>query len=276
MSIPRQPENEHLGYSDTPVLDSGYHVHDGARPQPPVVCAPSDGPPSDAVVLFDGSSLDGWVNVRDGRPCGWALDKGEMAVVPGVGDVQTERTFGDCQLHLEFMSPVDIQGDGQARGNSGVFLMGRYEIQVLDNYENPTYPDGTVGAIYGQTPPMVNSIRKPGEWNVYDILWKAPVFEGAALVSPAVVTVLLNGVVLHHAKALEGPTQHKELAHYEPHNARGPLKLQDHGDLVRFRNIWMRKMPWKRLQGMGVLHGNPEDTVVDESEIEVLRCLGRR
>lgn len=240
MNIPRQPENEHLGYNDTPVLDSGYHVHDGARPQPPVISAPVDAPPSDAIILFDGSSLEGWVNVKDGRPCGWKVDQGEMAVVPGVGDVRTEQTFGDCQVHLEFQSPVVVKGEGQGRGNSGVFLMGRYEIQVLDNFENPTYPDGTVGAVYGQTPPLVNSIRAPGEWNAFDILWQAPVFDGETLVSPARVTVLLNGVAQHHAQVLEGPTQHKELARYEPHDPRGPLQLQDHGDLVRFRNIWLR------------------------------------
>ncbi len=242
MTIPRQPENEDLGYSDTPVLNSGYTVHDGTRPQPPVVSAPADAPPSDAVILFDGSTLAGWKNVRDGESCGWKIEDGDMAVVPGVGDVQTEAVFGDCQLHLEFMSPVDVVGKGQGRGNSGVFLMGLYEIQVLDNFDNPTYPDGTVGAIYGQTPPLVNSIREPGVWNSYDILWKAPAFDGDTLVSLAAVTVMLNGVVLHHAKELEGPTQHKVLAQYAPHEAKGPLRLQDHGDLVRFRNIWMREL----------------------------------
>lgn len=243
MNSPRQSENEHLGYSDTPVLpDSGYHVHDGARPQPPVVSAPNGAPPSDAVVLFDGNGLDGWVNVKDNRPAGWKLVDGAMEVVPGVGDIQTKATFGDCQLHLEFMSPVEVKGEGQGRGNSGVFLMGLYEIQVLDNCQNPTYPDGTAGAIYGQTPPLVNPVRKPGEWNQFDILWSAPVFANRELRAPASVTVLLNGVVQHHHKDLQGPTQHKELAHYEEHPAEGPLKLQDHGDLVRFRNIWIRPL----------------------------------
>lgn len=244
MTILRQTENEHLGYSDTPVLlDSGYHVHDGTRPQPPVVAAPADAPPSDAVILFDGTTLEGWKNVKDGSPCGWALEQGELAVVPGVGDVQTTLEFGDGQLHLEFMSPQAVKGQGQGRGNSGIFLMGRYEIQVLDNYDNPTYPDGTVGGIYGQTPPKANPIRKPGEWNAFDILWTAPVFNPQQeLVSPAYVTVLLNGVVQHNHQVLQGPTQHKELAHYEAHPPKGPLKLQDHGDLVRFRNIWVRKL----------------------------------
>lgn len=237
MSVPRQLENEELGYSDTPVLASGYHVHDGTRPQPPVVTAPADAPPSDAVVLFDGSSLEGWESAREGQSVEWTIENDEMLVTPKTGDIQTTQTFGDCQLHLEFMSPAEVLKKGQGRGNSGVFLMGLYEIQVLDNFENPTYPDGTVGAIYGQTPPLVNSIRKPGEWNSYDILWKAPVFDGETLVSPAMVTVILNGVMLHHAQVLEGPTQHKILAEYKPHPAKGPLKLQDHGDLVRFRNI---------------------------------------
>lgn len=243
MTIPRQSENEDLGYSDTPVLpESGYHVHDGTRPQPPVVQVPLNAPPSDATVLFDGSSLDGWKNVNDTGPCGWNIDKGELAVVPGVGDVQTTFEFGNCQLHLEFKSPEVVKGQGQGRGNSGVFLMGCYEIQVLDNYENPTYPDGTVGGIYGQTPPLVNSIRKPGDWNSFDIIWTAPVFDPQELVSPAYVTVLLNGIVQHNHQVLQGPTQHKELAHYEAHPPKGPLKLQDHGDLVRFRNIWVREL----------------------------------
>lgn len=241
--INKQPGNAELGYSDTPVLQSGYTVHDGTRPQPPIVSAPvSAAPPSDAVVLFDGSGLDGWVSSRDGSAAAWEVDGNEMAVVPKTGNIQTVEEFGTCQLHLEFMSPVEVVGKGQGRGNSGVFLMGLYEVQVLDNWENPTYPDGTVGALYGQTPPLVNSIRKPGEWNSYDILWEAPEFEGETLRKPARITVLLNGVVLHHAKELEGPTMHKVLAEYKAHAIKGPLMLQDHGDLVRFRNIWVRDM----------------------------------
>ena len=239
----RQHENESLGYSDTPKLASGYTVHDGTRPQMPVMDAQPGLPPSDAVVLFDGSSLSGWTNVKDGAACGWnLLDDGAMEVVPGTGDIQSEKEFGSMQLHVEFMSPIVVKGKGQGRGNSGVFLMGCYEIQVLDNYDNPTYPDGTVGGIYGQTPPLVNPIRKPGEWNQYDIIWTAPVFEGETLKSPASVTVLLNGVLQQNATVLEGPTEHKELASYKPHPPKGPLKLQDHGDLVRFRNIWVREL----------------------------------
>jgi hypothetical protein len=192
--------------------------------------------------LFGGGSLQGWVSTKTGDAAGWKVVDNAMEVVPGTGDIQTQREFGDLQLHLEFMSPPVVQKIGQGRGNSGVFLMGLYEVQVLDNYGNPTYPDGTVGALYGQTPPLVNAIRQPGVWNAYDIIWKAPVFEKESLVSPAVITVLLNGVLLHHAKQLQGPTQHKILADQTPHAVKGPLKLQDHGDLVRFRNIWVREL----------------------------------
>ena len=243
MEIRREPENAHLGYDDTPVLeDSGYCVHDGTRPQPPTV-TPGEGsaPPSDAKILFNGTSLDGWEHM-DGRDCEWTLGEGYMEVVPKTGDVRTKEALGDMQLHLEFACPAEVEGDGQGRGNSGVFLMSLYEIQVLDNYENPTYADGTVGSIYGQYPPLANPLRKPGEWNIYDILWEGPQFDGQTVAAPACVTVFLNGVVLHHAKKLQGPTQHKQLAQYEPHDPELPLRLQDHGDLVRFRNIWMREL----------------------------------
>ncbi|MCC5839898.1 MAG: DUF1080 domain-containing protein [Opitutales bacterium] len=240
--IPRQEENAHLGYSDTPVLpDSGYTVHDGTRPQPPTVRF--SGPhhvPGDAVVLFGGDSLDGWVSKKTGEPAKWAVADGCMTVVPGTGDIRTARDLGDGHYHVEFRSPAEIKGKGQGRGNSGIFLLGLYEVQVLDNYDNPTYPDGTVGAIYGQFPPLANPIHAPGDWNTFDIIWKGPIFEGESLVSPAVITVLLNGVVQHHAKPLQGPTKHKELTGYEPHDPALPLALQDHGDLVSFRNIWYR------------------------------------
>ena len=236
-----------LGYSDTPVLpDSGFHVHDGERLQPKVISPGVTGtptsagtPPCDAVVLFDGTSISGWLD-KNGAEAAWQVQDGYMQVVPGTGDIRTAAEFGDCHLHLEFAAPEVVKGDGQGRGNSGVFLMGQYEIQVLDCYENPTYADGTTGAVYGQYPPLVNACRKPGEWQTYDIIWTGPKFDGDTLISPAFVTVLLNGVVLHYHRSLQGPTQHRNLAHYEPHPAVGPLKLQDHGDLVRFRNIWYR------------------------------------
>lgn len=239
----RQPENAHLGYNDTPVLeDSGYHVHDGERPQPPIV-TPGEGAkaPSDATVLFDGTSLDAWSKL-DGSPAEWKIENGYMEVVPKAGNIKTKQNFGSIQLHLEFACPEIIKGESQGRGNSGVFFQQLYEIQVLDNYDNPTYPDGTVGGIYGQYPPLANAIRKPGEWNAYDIIYEAPEFDGDTLTSPAFVTVILNNIVLHHRKELRGPTNHKVITPYEAHGD-GPLMLQEHGgDLVRFRNIWVREI----------------------------------
>jgi len=239
-----------LGYTDTPFIPgSPYRVHDSTRPQPRVVTPGTFStqtkpgiPPSDAVVLFDGTSLDGWVSCRDGGPVKWKLGKGWMQVKRKTGNIRTRAEFGSCQLHVEFRSPTKVKGESQGRGNSGVFLMGLYEIQVLDCFQNPTYADGTTGAIYGQFPPLVNACRGPGEWSVYDIIWEAPVFEGEKLVKPAFATVLLNGLVLHHRQELQGPTQHRQTAAYKPHAAVGPLELQDHGDLVRFRNIWYRKL----------------------------------
>ncbi len=237
-------EQQGLGYSDTPRLpDSPYGVHDGARPQPRIVTpgATPGAPPSDAVVLFDGSGLEAWTRVGGGPP-GWRLVDGAMEVVPKTGNIETRAHFGDMQLHLEWAAPAEVRGEGQGRGNSGVFLMGLYEIQVLDGYENPTYADGITGAIYGQYPPRVNACRPPGEWQVYDIAWEAPRFDGETLVAPAFVTVLLNGVLLHHRQPLQGPTKHRQLAAYTPHAATGPLQLQDHRDPVRFRNIWCRPL----------------------------------
>lgn len=230
-----------LGYDDTPLIKGQkYRVHDSSRPQPRVV-TPCDGstPPSDAVVLFDGTDLSGWEN-GSGEAAGWKVEGGFMEVVPGSGNIRTKEQFGDCQLHLEWAAPEEVKGEGQGRGNSGVFLMGIYEIQVLDCFENPTYPDGTTGGIYGQNPPLVNACRPPGVWQTYDIIWNAPRFDGENLVSPARVTVILNGVVLHHGKELLGPTTHRDIAEYSAHAPEGPLELQDHGDLVRFRNIWYR------------------------------------
>lgn len=235
---------QNLGYDDTPILpDSGFHVHDGDRPQPPVVTPGDDGsaPPSDARVLFDGTSLDGWVG-RDGAAA-WKVSDGYMEVVSGSGNIHSKHQFGSCQLHLEFASPEVVKGDGQGRGNSGVFMMAIYEIQVLDSYQNPTYADGAVGGIYGQYPPLVNPQRKPGEWNNYEIIWEAPRFDREAVLKPAYVTVLLNGVLLHHRRKLMGATNHKVITGYVSHEDNGPLELQDHGDLVRFRNIWVRQLP---------------------------------
>jgi len=241
-----------LGYQDTPLVSgTNWHVHDGERPQPKVV-TPTNlteispvTPPGDATVLFDGSekSTKNWVHVGDERALEWKLVDGKaMEVVGGTGDIRTTQPFGDIQLHLEFAAPAQVDGESQGRGNSGVFLMGQYEIQVLDCYDTPTYPDGTCGGLYGQTPPMVNACAKPGQWNTYDILWQAPRFENGKLSKPAFVTVIHNGIVLHHAQELQGPTKHKQATQYTPHEPKLPLRLQDHGDAVRFRNIWVREL----------------------------------
>lgn len=238
-----------IGYDDTPYIPgSPFRVHDIARTQPRVVTPGSAStedtpgrPPSDAVVLFDGRDLSGWVG-RGGGPAGWKVAAGYMEVVAKAGDIQTREHFGDCQLHLEWAAPAEVRGDSQGRGNSGVFLMGRYEIQVLDCYDNPTYADGTTGAVYGQYPPLVNACRRPGEWQTYDVVWIAPRFEGDHLVSPAYVTVVLNGVVVQYHRELLGGTTHRRLAPYTAHPPTGPLQLQDHGNPVRFRNIWYRPL----------------------------------
>jgi len=240
-----------LGYDDTPVLSYGkYKVHDSARPQPRVVTpgtemtqAAPGAAPSDAVVLFDGKSLDGWVSARDtSQPAGWKVEKGYMEVMPGTGDIQTKEQLGDIQLHVELAEPEVVKGESQGRGNSGVFLMGRYEVQVLDNYDNPTYADGTSCAIYGEYPPLVNACRKPGEWQTYDIIWEAPRFKDGKIVHPAAITVIQNGIVVHNHIKLLGPTTHRTILPWIEHPEVGPLKLQDHGDLVRFRNIWYRQL----------------------------------
>lgn len=239
---------EKPGYDDTPIIPGQtWKVHDKNRPQarivtPGTLCTPEKhgSAPSDAIVLFDGKDLANWRG-RDGA-AKWKLENGYMEVVPSTGDIQTVQEFGDCQLHLEWSEPAVIKGESQGRGNSGVFLMGSYEIQVLDCYQNPTYADGSTGGIYGQCPPLVNACRKPGEWQTYDIIWLAPRFENGKLIRPAYVTVLQNGVLLHHHKMLIGPTCHRTVEPYKPHPSVGPLKLQDHGDLVRFRCIWYRPL----------------------------------
>jgi len=242
-----------LGYSDTPFLPGGkWHVHDGDRPQPKVIEAGTAStqdapgrPPSDAVVLFDGRDLSKWRDER-GNPSGWKVENGAMVVPPrgtqGGGTIYSRQEFGDCQLHVEFATPTPPSGEGQGRGNSGVLIFGRYEVQVLDSYENKTYPDGQAASIYGQYPPLVNASRKPGEWQAYDIIFTAPRFEGTRLVKPAYETVFHNGVMVHNHAEVIGPMVHRAVASYTPHGPKGPLAFQDHGNPVRYRNIWIREL----------------------------------
>ena len=244
-SMTQHQDRPPVGYSDTPLLPGQpWKVHDIYRPQPPVV-APAAGanlgapPPADAIVLFDGKDASAFVS--GDKPCPWSIENGYMEV-NGKGSVQTRESFGDVQLHLEWASPQKVESSSQGRGNSGVFLMGRYEVQILDSFENRTYADGGAAALYGQFPPLVNASRAPGEWQSYDIVFRAPRFEGGELVSPALVTVLHNGVVVHNQQAFLGATRHRDVASYAPHEATGPIGLQDHGNPVRFRNFWARRL----------------------------------
>lgn len=247
-----QAPNHDLGFQDTPVLPGlPYHVHDSARPHPPVVtpAAVPGGAPSDAIVLLDGKNLSQWTGhassiTKAGDPSKpeWKLENGYVEIVPHTGDLATKQTFGDIQLHVEWAAPAKVESKSQGRGNSGVLLMGLYEVQVLDSYNNATYADGQAGAIYGQWPPLANATRPPGEWQSYDIVFEAPRFEGAKLTSPAYITVFLNGVLLHNRKASMGPMVYRQVAHYEPQPAEGPLVLQNHNSADRYRNIWVRRL----------------------------------
>ena len=200
--------------------------------------------PSDAIILFDGKNLDQWKG-KDGEPAKWVVNKGVFTVAKGTGDITTKQDFNDFQLHIEWSIPADIAGTSQARGNSGVFLQDRYEIQVLDSYNNRTYSNGQAASVYKQYPPLVNAMRKPGEWNVYDIVYVAPRFkEDGSVFTPARVTVLHNGVVVQNDVAIKGPMRYIGLPEYKAHG-KAPLHLQDHGDPskpISFRNIWLREM----------------------------------
>ncbi len=227
-------------------------IHDRSRPQPPVV-DPGSGvppetpgrPPSDAIVLFDGKDLSAWQSSnKEHGAAPWKVESGTFQVVPKSGGIETKQAFGAVQLHVEWMAPSPAVGQDQDRGNSGVFFGGgRYEVQVLDNYGNKTYADGTAGALYGQYPPLVNACRKPGEWQAYDIVYEAPRFDAAGkLLKPARMTVFQNGVLVQHAMELLGPTTNRVRTPYSAHPVKLPISLQDHGHPVRFRNVWIREL----------------------------------
>jgi hypothetical protein len=238
------------GYTDTPKQPNGkWHVHDPARPQPPVVTpgkqfSQQANAPSDAVVLFDGKDLSKWVAANGGGEAKWKVENGYMEVVPKTGVLRTKDEFGDFQLHLEFATPEKVEGKGQGRGNNGVNIFGQYEIQVLDSYKNETYADGGAGSIYGQYPPMVNASRGPGEWQTYDIVFEGPRWdENGKNTRKASVTVLHNGVMIHNKTEFFGPTGHRNFGNYDkPGRTRGPIELYEHGNPVRFRNIWLREL----------------------------------
>jgi hypothetical protein len=250
---PPKPE-EHAGddirgYSDTPQIPGQkWKVHDMERPRPvkvtpgPIV---HEAPPSDAIILFDGKDLSQWVQtVRGGgtQEPKWKVENGYIEIVPRTGRLVTKQQFGDCQLHIEWQIPVEATGNGQSIGNSGVELMTRYEVQVLESNSHLTYADGGAGAVYGVWPPLVNPSRPQGEWNVYDIFFEAPRFEGDKVVKPAYITVLFNGVLAQNHKDYLGTTIWRQVGKYTAHPAEQPLSLQDHNQPVRFRNIWIRKL----------------------------------
>lgn len=201
--------------------------------------------PSDAVVLFDGKDLSNW-SADDGKKTKWVVEDGAMLPTKDSGMIRSKGEYGSCQLHVEFQTPAPVEGEGQGRGNSGVFLMGQYEVQVLDNYENTTYPDGQAGALYGRKPPLVNACRKPGEWQCYDIIFHRPVFdENGQVVKRATFTVLHNGVLIQDHYDLSGGNGWlgpHAVTDYVAHGDKGPIMLQDHGNPVRFRNIWVREL----------------------------------
>ena len=220
-----------------------WKVHDPNRPLPKVVTpGKTDAePPSDAIVLFNGEDLSKW-ELENGKPAAWKVENGYMEIAPRTGNMLTKQSFGSCRLHIEWASPSVVKGKGQGRGNSGVYLMKKYEVQVLDSYDNVTYADGQAGSIYGQNPPMVNVSRQPAQWQTYDIIFHRPIFKDDKVVKPGTVTVLQNGVLVQDNWVLEGPTMHKQRTHYVIHADKLPLLLQNHGNPVRYRNIWIREL----------------------------------
>jgi len=242
-------KGEKLQYVES---DTGrWLIHDMNRPAPAVI-SPGTGStqsqagkaPSDAIVLFDGTDLSEWTDAK-GNPTKWVVRDDYMEPVKSSGYIQSKREFGSCQLHVEFATPSKVTGSSQGRGNSGVFLMANYEVQILDSYNNKTYPDGQCAALYGRVVPLVNACRKPGEWQSYDIIFHRPIFKGDKVVKNATFTVFQNGVLVHDNVELAGGTGWEgphAISEYEPHGDKLPITLQDHGNPVRFRNIWIREL----------------------------------
>jgi len=232
-----EPESgQSYGYTDTALLPgTTWHVHDPTRPLPPVV---TPGPflsspaPSDAIVLFNGKDLSQWAEVKDGTLTDDSFN------IQRTGEIHTRQEFGDCQLHVEWVIPKNREGDWAVWGNSGVYMLGLYEIQII---QTDIYADGITGAIYGQVPPLARAMRPPGEWQNFDIVFTAPRFDAdGKLAAPAYATVFLNGVLVQYHSPAIGPTRHRDLATYDNKATRGPVLLQYHGSAVRFRNLWIR------------------------------------
>jgi len=236
-----------LQYVDTPT--GRWLIHDVNRPAPPIITpgATIANAPSDAVALFDGTedSMANWTDNKK-NPSKWRVADGYMESVKGAGYIQTKNEFGSCQLHVEFATPSRVEGSSQGRGNSGVFLQGQYEVQVLDSYDNKTYPDGQCSALYGRAVPLANACRKPGEWQTYDIVYHRPTFDkDGNVVRKATFTVFQNGILVQDHAELTGGTGWRgphAISDYEAHGDKGPIMLQDHGNPVRYRNIWVREL----------------------------------
>ena len=263
VSVFAQERAPATGYTDTPFLPGGkWRVHDDARPRPAVITPgsfPTDtqrgAAPSDAIVLFDGTGLSQWVGWQG--PFGaafyprfsegkvveptWKVENGYMQV-DTAANLMSKQKFGDIQLHVEWATPETVVGASQGRGNSGIGIMGTYEIQVLDSFNNKSYADGQAASLYGQYPPLVNASRGPGQWQTYDIVFEAPRFSDGKLVKPAFATVFHNGVLVQNRQELLGPTAHRTRVEYAPHEAEGPILLQMHGNPVRYRSVWVRRL----------------------------------
>lgn len=246
-------------YGDPPDATHPWAIHDENRPQPPRVVPGTFStqeqpgqPPSDAIVLFDGTeaSLAKWIADKSPEePTKWVVKDGTFQCVPGAGYVRTKEEMGDMQLHIEWSAPAKVEGSSQGRGNSGIFPMGLVEVQVLDNYENPTYADGFAGSVYGVNPPMANPLNAPGTWQVCDIIFRRPLFDGDKEIDPGSLTVFINGVLVQQDTPLEGGGGHRGRTKPRPFPEKGPLKLQDHGNPVRYRNIWYRPLPKRAAEG---------------------------
>jgi hypothetical protein len=265
-------------YGDAPDDHHPWAIHDRNRPQPPLVTPGTFSsqeepgkPPSDAIVLFDGTDLSKWeADKETSEPTKWVVKTGAMECVPGSGYIRTKAKFGDCQLHVEWAAPTKAEGESQGRGNSGVFLMGLVEVQVLDNYNNPTYADGFAASVYGVNPPMANALRAPGQYQTYDIVFRRPIYKDGQQVDPGYVTVFENGVLVQDHARLEGGTGHMARSVPGPFPEAGPLKLQDHGNPVRYRNIWYRPLPPRAIEGGTDGYLTTEATMAKRKEIAAM------
>ena len=265
-------------YGDAPDDHHPWAVHDRNRPQPPVVTPGTFStqehpgkPPSDAIVLFDGTDLSKWESAEGkGVPTKWIVKDGAMMSVPNSGDIRTKDKLGDIQLHIEWAAPAKVEGENQGRGNSGVFLMELVEVQVLDNYDNPTYPDGFAGAIYGVNPPLANALHPPGQFQAYDIVFRRPIYKDGKQLDPGYITLFENGVLVQDHTMLEGENRHMARSKPRRFPKAGSLRLQYHGNPVPFRNIWYRPLPPRAIEGGTDGYLTTEATMAKRAEIAAM------